>query len=77
MTDFEVAVERLTAWLRDYGPTKNKPFVDDVTIVLYVAKQAALHGIDVKKCEQCGGLRLKMTTPLCSCNVEFATGTIS
>lgn len=40
MTDFEVAVERLTAWLRDYGPTKNKPFVDDITIVLCVAKGA-------------------------------------
>jgi hypothetical protein len=41
------------------------------------AAEAALHGIDVKKCEQCGGLRLKVTTPFCACNVEFATGTIS
>lgn len=38
MSDFDTAVQRLTAWLRDYGPTKAKPFVDDVTIVLCAAK---------------------------------------
>lgn len=41
MTDFETAVQRLTAWLRDYGPTKSWPFVDDITLVLTVAKEAA------------------------------------
>ena len=37
-TDFEIAVSRLTAWLRDYGDTKGREFVGDITLVLLTAK---------------------------------------
>lgn len=34
MTDLEEAISRLTAWIRDYGDQKQKPFIDDLTAVL-------------------------------------------
>ena len=35
---FDIAVQRLTAWLRDYGEQKPKEFIGDVSIVLLAAK---------------------------------------
>jgi len=37
-THFDIAVQRLTAWLRDYGEQKPKEFIGDVSIVLLAAK---------------------------------------
>lgn len=45
MTDMELAVSRLTAWLRDYGDDKakandtSKAFIGDVTMVVMAAKE--------------------------------------
>jgi len=33
------AVSRLSAWLRDYGDQKQKPFVEDLAIVLEMARK--------------------------------------
>ena len=38
MTDAEVAIQRLTAWVRDYGDGKPKEFIGDVSMLLLIAK---------------------------------------
>lgn len=38
MSDFDDAVERLTAWVRNYGDAKPKVFIGDVTMVLLAAR---------------------------------------
>ena len=52
MSDFDTAVQRLTAWLRDFGPTKAKPFVDDVTIVLCAAKETVRQADEIARLTQ-------------------------
>ena len=37
--DGEIAVERLTAWLRDYGDEKPRVFIGDVSHAVLMAKQ--------------------------------------
>jgi len=36
--DFDIAMQRLTTWVRDYGDTKPREFIGDITIVLMVAR---------------------------------------
>jgi hypothetical protein len=38
MSDFDTAIQRLTAWVRDYGEAKPKEFIGDVSLVLLAAK---------------------------------------
>lgn len=38
MSDLETAIQRITHWLREYGDTKQKAFVGDVTMLLIAAK---------------------------------------
>lgn len=38
MTDFDIAIERLACWVRDYGDEIPKALVGDVTMVLAAAK---------------------------------------
>ena len=40
MTDFDVAIQRLTAWIRDHGDAKPKEFIGDLSIVLLAAKDS-------------------------------------
>ena len=40
MTDFEIAIQRMTTWLRDFGPSKEKAFTGDLSIILLSAKDA-------------------------------------
>lgn len=40
MTDAEIAIERLSAWIRDHGDAKPKAFIGDVAILLVVARDA-------------------------------------
>lgn len=40
MTDAEVAIERLTAWVRDYGDKKPKEFIGDISMLLVLAMGA-------------------------------------
>lgn len=40
MTDAEIAVERLTAWVRDCGDNKPRAFIDDISMLLLLAKEA-------------------------------------
>jgi len=40
MTDAEVAIQRLTAWVRDYGDSKPQAFVGDVSMLLLIAKES-------------------------------------
>jgi hypothetical protein len=40
MTDAEAAIERLTAWVRDYGDSKPQAFVGDVSMLLLIAKES-------------------------------------
>ena len=40
MTDAQIALERLTAWVRDYGDQKPKEFVRDITELLIAAKES-------------------------------------
>lgn len=40
MTDAEIAIERLTAWVRDYGDSKPQAFIGDVSMLLAIAKNA-------------------------------------
>ena len=42
MTDLFAAYSRLIAWVRDYGDTKQKVFVDDLNIVLAAVKEKAI-----------------------------------
>ena len=37
--DLEHAIERLTAWLRDFGDRKTKAFTDDIAMVVEAAKK--------------------------------------
>ena len=39
-TDFDIAIERLTAWVRDYGEAKPKVFIGDVSMLLLAAREA-------------------------------------
>lgn len=39
-TDFDIAIERLTAWVRDYGDSKPKVFIGDVSMLLLAAREA-------------------------------------
>jgi hypothetical protein len=41
MSDFEIAIQRMSAWLRDYGGTKPREFVGDCAILLLAAKDLA------------------------------------
>ena len=34
MTELDYAIERLTAWVRDYGPDKSATFIQDLNTVL-------------------------------------------
>jgi hypothetical protein len=38
MTDSEIAIERLSAWVRDYGTHKTDTFIEDLAVVLALAK---------------------------------------
>jgi ADP-ribose pyrophosphatase YjhB (NUDIX family) len=38
-TDFNIAVQRLTAWIRDYGEKKAPVFMGDLSMVLLAAKE--------------------------------------
>ena len=40
MSDLEIAIERLTSWIREYGDNKPKVFVGDVSIILLAAKES-------------------------------------
>jgi hypothetical protein len=40
MTDAEIAIERLTDWVRDYGDAKPKEFIGDISLLLVIAKGA-------------------------------------
>ena len=40
MTDAEAAIERLTAWVRDYGDSKPQAFIGDVSMLLLIAKES-------------------------------------
>lgn len=40
MSDAEIALERLTAWVREYGDSKPQVFVGDVSMLLAIAKGA-------------------------------------
>ena len=45
MSDIDTAVQRLTAWVRDYGDSKPREFIGDVTMLLVAAKESSrLHG---------------------------------
>lgn len=39
MTDLDGAVERLRAWIRDFGHLKQPVFINDLTMVLDVLKE--------------------------------------
>ena len=39
MSDFDTAVQRLTAWVRDYGDSKAREFIGDVSMLLVAAKE--------------------------------------
>ena len=38
MTDSEIAIERLTTWVREFGDSKSKVFVNDVRMLLNIVK---------------------------------------
>lgn len=40
MTDSEIAIERLTAWVRDHGDSKPQVFMGDVSLLLLLAGEA-------------------------------------
>lgn len=47
MTEAEIAIQRLTAWVRDHGDAKPQAFIGDVTMVLMLAKAyLAEHPVD-------------------------------
>jgi hypothetical protein len=39
MSDFDTALQRLTAWVRDYGDSKPREFIGDLSLVLLAAKE--------------------------------------
>lgn len=44
MTDAEYSIERLTAWIRDYGHEKQAAFIRDLVTVLSLANDAVRDG---------------------------------
>jgi uncharacterized protein YigA (DUF484 family) len=40
MTDADIAIQRLTAWVRDYGDSKPKEFIGDVSMLLMLAAES-------------------------------------
>ena len=40
MTDTEIAIERLTDWIKRHADHKQRAFIEDVTLVLAVAREA-------------------------------------
>ena len=46
----EDAILRLTAWIREYGETKQQPFIDDLRAVLRIARSRLLS----QSCPHCG-----------------------
>ncbi len=44
MTDFDIAIQRMTAWIRDYADKKSPAFIGDLCMLLLTAKEnTALH----------------------------------
>ena len=69
MTDLEIARERLTVWIRDYGDQKAKEFIGDLSIVLLAAEENkrltdALRNIVEHQEMIGGGLAVMSTTRL-------------
>lgn len=75
MSDFEIAVERLTDWLQRHENAGPRAFMGDLTLVLLVAKKVWETEQQLAKyhCEKCGGLTFTLDTKVCGCGV---TGTI-
>jgi len=49
MTDAEIAVERLMAWIRDFGDKKEPAFIGDLSMVLLLAKEHLRKPADEKQ----------------------------
>ena len=47
MTDAEIAVQRLTAWVRDFGDKKEPAFIGDLSMVLLLAKAQLREHLDL------------------------------
>jgi hypothetical protein len=49
MSDFEIAVQRLTAWIRDYGCGKSREFQGDLSIVLVAAQDSVRQQDEIER----------------------------
>lgn len=49
MSDFEIAIERLTAWIRDYGHAESAIFIGDLSIILLAAKESVLKNAEIQR----------------------------
>ena len=56
-TDLDIAIERLTAWVRDYGDAKPKEFIGDVSLLLLAARECRSAR---DECERLTGLLRKV-----------------
>lgn len=62
MSDLEIAIERMSGWLRDYGDKKPVVFIQDVTMLLVAAQgcikaDAEIERLRAEKRELCEALR--------------------
>ncbi|MCP4784756.1 MAG: hypothetical protein GY903_26195 [Fuerstiella sp.] len=48
-TDAEIAIIRLTAWVRDYGDTKGSVFAGDVSMLLLIARESLQNTTDLRQ----------------------------
>lgn len=49
MSDFDDAVQRLTAWLRDFGDSKPRVFIGDLSIVLLAARDTKRQQAEIER----------------------------
>ena len=53
-TDLDIAIERLTAWIRDYGDSKEPVFIGDLSMVVLAARdhRNLTAKLDTFQCEE-------------------------
>lgn len=75
MTDAEIAIERLTAWVRDYGDAKPRGFIGDISMLLVIAKGAVKKKEpDMLPCPFCGSEELFVSDNYVMCNKCYCDG---
>ena len=72
MSDFDIALQRLTAWVRDYGDAKPRVFIGDLTLVLMAAKESYSQAAEIDRLRQFRDRVLSAMTEHAGGQADFA-----